>query len=118
MLVAIWVLAVLLSGVPRLNPDEIPNAKTVDIQGGSLTAYQLNAYTLQIGSGAQAELFATDLGGMPSAQAANPIAGTVVASNGKLVGNGALYLSGLPTGNGLAGRHAGCADAWPPACRV
>lgn len=84
-----------------LNPDEILNAKTVDIQGGSFTTYQLNANTLQIGANAQAALFETNLGGTPAAQTANPIAQTVIASNGTLVDNGSLTLNSLPTANGL-----------------
>ncbi len=84
-----------------LNPDEVLNAKTANIQGGSFTAYQLNANTLQIGAGAQVSLYETNLGGTPSAQTANPTAQTIVASNGVLVDNGSLSLLSLPSEAGF-----------------
>ena len=84
-----------------LNPDEVVNAKTVDVQGGTFTSYQLNANTLKVGSGAQVDLFDTSLGGSPSAQTANPVGQTVVASNGTLVDNGSLTLSSLSTNHGF-----------------
>ena len=84
-----------------LNPNEVLNAKTANIQGGSFTAYQLNANTLQIGAGAQVTLYETNLGGTPSAQTANPTAETIVASNGVLIDNGSLSLLSLPTEAGF-----------------
>lgn len=84
-----------------INPDEVLNAKTANIQGGSFTAYQLNANTLQIGAGAQVTLYETNLGGTPSAQTANPTAETIVASNGVLIDNGSLSLLSLPSEAGF-----------------